>query len=809
MKKYFLFLSLFLVGFELIAAGYAKNIGANEYPNSANNCNARLADMPRVKYFDLAYVRLLDSPFKNAQELDKKYLLELKADRLLAPFHRESGLPLKDESYTNWENTGLDGHIGGHYVSALSLMYASTGDDEIKNRLDYMISELKRCQDANGNGYIGGVPGGKAIWDEIANGKIDAGGFSLNGRWVPLYNIHKTYAGLRDAYLYAGSQEAKDMLIKMTDWAIKLVSKLSEEQMQDMLRSEHGGLNETFADVAAITGDEKYLRLAHQFSHKLILNPLLNKEDKLTGMHANTQIPKVLGYKRIADIEGNESWSEAAKFFWETVVEHRSVSIGGNSVGEHFNPVNDFSRMINHIEGPETCNTYNMLRLSRMLYETSLDKKYVDYYERALYNHILSTQHPDKGGFVYFTQMRPGHYRVYSQPHTSFWCCVGSGLENHAKYGEMIYAHSANDLYVNLFIPSHLSWSEKNIEVVQETNFPDESATKITINPKKTAVFTLNIRHPEWLKKGEARLSVNGKSIPLQVNSYGYIEINRKWKKGDVVTLEMPMNISVEQLLDKSNYYSILYGPIVLAAKTGTEDMAGLYADDSRGGHIAHGKQIAMKDMPIIVSDANDIPSKITPVVGKPLTFTLSGLYSEKYPENMELIPFFRLHESRYIIYWPQATTADVVKLKAKIAEAEKEQMLLDERTIDKVVCGQQQPESDHFIKSEHSTTGFIEDIHWREAQAWFSYQMKNKEKSSKYLYIKYFDFDKSRNFEVLVNGHKVSVMNLDGKYAQELQTTLITIPADEANKEVFDVKIKANDGSQTGKIVEIRLLKE
>ena len=259
---------------------------------------------PKIKYFDLKDITLLDSPFKRAQDLDKKYLLDLDADRLLAPFLREAGLQKKAESYTNWENTGLDGHIGGHYVSALALMYASTGDEQIKNRLDYMISELKRCQDENGNGYIGGVPGGKAIWDEIAKGDIQASGFGLNNRWVPLYNIHKTYAGLRDAYLIAGNETAKDMLIKMTDWAIKLVSNLSEEQIQDMLRSEHGGLNETFADVAVITQNEKYLKLAHQFSHQLILNPLLAHEDKLTGLHANTQIPKVLGFKRIADIEG-------------------------------------------------------------------------------------------------------------------------------------------------------------------------------------------------------------------------------------------------------------------------------------------------------------------------------------------------------------------------------------------------------------------------------------------------------------------------------------------------------------------------
>ena len=287
---------------------------------------------PQIEYFRLQDVRLLESPFKHAEELNKQYLLEMDADRLLAPFLREAGLPRKAESYTNWENTGLDGHIGGHYLSGLSLMYASTGDQQVKSRLDYMIGELKQCQDANGNGYIGGVPGGKAIWEEVASGNIRAGGFDLNGKWVPLYNIHKTYAGLRDAWLIAGNEEAKEMLVKMTDWAIKLVANLSEEQLQDMLRSEHGGLNETFADVAAITGEKKYLELAHKFSHQLVLNPLLHQQDKLTGMHANTQIPKVLGFKRIADLEGNESWEGAARFFWETVVENRSVSIGGNSI---------------------------------------------------------------------------------------------------------------------------------------------------------------------------------------------------------------------------------------------------------------------------------------------------------------------------------------------------------------------------------------------------------------------------------------------------------------------------------------------
>ncbi|MDH6307945.1 DUF1680 family protein [Dysgonomonas sp. PFB1-18] len=761
---------------------------------------------PKVEYFHLQDVELLNSPFSHAQNLDKRYLLELSADRLLAPFLREAGLTPKAESYTNWENTGLDGHIGGHYLSALSLMYASTGDQDIKGRLDYMISELKRCQDANGNGYIGGVPGGKVIWQEVADGNIKAGGFDLNGRWVPLYNIHKTYAGLRDAYLYAENNTAKEMLIKMTDWAINLVSKLSEDQIQDMLRSEHGGLNETFADVAAITGNEKYLKLAHQFSHHAILDPLTKHEDKLTGMHANTQIPKVLGFKRVADIEGNESWNDAARFFWETVIEHRSVCIGGNSVGEHFNPVNDFSRMIKHIEGPETCNTYNMLRLSKMLYQTSLDKKYVDYYERALYNHILSTQHPETGGFVYFTQMRPGHYRVYSQPQTSFWCCVGSGIENHAKYGEMIYAHTDKELYVNLFIPSRLNWTEKETEIIQENTFPDEPKTTLTINPKKAQKFTLKLRYPSWVQQGTVKVLLNGKPQSVTEEN-GYVSINRTWKKGDKVVLEVPMHIAAEQLPDKSNYYSFRYGPVVLAAKTGTEDMIGLFADDSRGGHIAHGRQIPMKEMPIIVSNPEDIASLLKPVNGKSLTFHLNNLYTDKYKDGLELIPFFRLHDSRYVIYWPQATQEGVKKLQEQIAEEEQERIKLDAITIDKVVCGEQQPESDHFIQSEKSYTGFEEDVHWREARGWFSYQMKNKDKNAKYLMLKVFNNKNFSNFDVYVNDQKVADFDLI-EVSKSFAHLYFNIPADVKETE-FVVKIQARSDAVTPRIVEVRILSD
>ena len=766
------------------------------------------SDAP-LQAFALQDVRLLESPFKYAEELNKKYLLELDADRLLAPFLREAGLTPKTESYGNWENSGLDGHIGGHYLTALSLMYASTDDVRIKERLDYTVAELKRCQDKQDDGYIGGVPGGNELWEDIRTGQITAGGFDLGKKWVPLYNIHKTYAGLRDAYIIAGNTDAKEMLIKMTDWAIQLVSKLSEEQIQDMLRSEHGGLNEVFADVAVITGDSRYLHLAKQFSHRAILNPLLNKEDQLTGRHANTQIPKVIGFKRIADIEGNPSWNEAARFFWETVVQNRSVSIGGNSAYEHFHLTDDFSRMIRGVEGPETCNTYNMLKLSKQLFQTDASVRYIDFYERALYNHILSTQHPEQGGFVYFTPMRPGHYRVYSQPHTSFWCCVGSGLENHSKYGDIIYAHREDELYVNLFIPSRLDWKTKGVEIEQQTRFPEESSTTIAINAIEPCTFTLKLRFPSWVKENELTIFVNDKEHQVSESPGSYIPITRQWETGDMVRMEFTMHTSMEQLPDSSNYYSFLYGPIVLAAKTNATDMVGLFADDSRGGHIAHGKQVPLRDIPIVVGQREELASlPRRNLQSSGLRFSLNDLYPAVDEQGMELIPFYQLHESRYIIYWPYTTPDEAMTLHRQMEREEQESIRLDALTIDKVSCGQQQPESDHAIQFEQSATGIYEDVQWREARGWFSYRFNNPDRKAKYLFVRYCDIDRPSSFDIQVDGHTIASVNLDGKRVGDgFAYISYPLPTNLLTKDNLTVKFQAHDRSVTAKLIEVRLL--
>jgi len=688
---------------------------------------ASSAQLPqRVETFPLTSVRLLDSQFLKNQQADIHYLMALDADRLLAPYLKGAGLTPKADNYTNWENTGLDGHIGGHYLSALSYMYAATGSQEVERRLDYFLNELQRCQEAAGNGYLGGVPNPGQIWGEIARGNIRAASFGLNDRWVPLYNIHKIYAGLRDAWLIAGREQARAMLIRLTDWMVKEVSSLTDEQIQQMLVSEHGGLNETFADVFAITGDKRYLRLAHQFSDQRLLQPLLEGKDVLTGMHANTQIPKVIGFKRIADVEGLTDWDRAAYFFWDNVINRRSVSIGAHSFREHFNPIDDFTPVLTSEQGPESCNTYNMMRLSKMFYQTSADRRYIDYYERALYNHILSAMNPVQGGFVYFTPMRPGHYRVYSQPQTSMWCCVGTGIENPARYGEMIYAHQGDNLIVNLFIPSMLTWGD--MTVTQQNHFPQQACTDLTLHLKQPRRFKVLIRKPWWCHEATATVTSgpgnsSGPSRPSNVNDY-YFVIEREWHDGDNIHVELPMHLEVMQIPDGQPYYSFLYGPLVLAAKTGTDRQDGLFADDSRGGHIAAGPQIPLTQLPALLGTSDNVLSHLHPVTGKPLTFELTGVTLPQY-EHLALVPFYTLYECRYQIYFPLYSAAEWTTKQAELAAQEQAAMQLEARTVDKVFCGEQQSESDHFFTDHDSWNGSDGGIHWRRTKGSFSYQVK------------------------------------------------------------------------------------
>ena len=740
----------------------------------------------QMQSFTLQEVKVTNGAFKNAQDVDMKYILSLNPDKLLAPYLIDAGLPLKAQRYGNWESSGLDGHIGGHYLSALAMMYASTGNAELKKRLDYMVEQLAQCQAKNGNGYVGGIPQGKVFWERIHKGDIDGSSFGLNNTWVPLYNIHKLFAGLRDAYEFAGNQQAKQVLVGLGDWFVELIQPLSDDQIQQILRTEHGGMNEVFADLYLLTKNKKYLTTAERISHRAILNPLLQKQDKLTGLHANTQIPKVIGFEKIAQLTGNAEWSEAARFFWQNVSRTRSVAFGGNSVREHFNPTNDFSSMLKSNQGPETCNSFNMLRLSKALFLDKNDPTYLDFYERVLYNHILSSQHPQKGGFVYFTPIRPNHYRVYSQPETSMWCCVGSGIENHTKYGELIYSHSDNDLFVNLFIPSTLNWKEKNIQLTQNTEFPYKNQTELVLKLDKSQTFTLNIRYPKWAESAE--VLVNGKPYPINAQPANYMGIAKKWKSGDKVVVRFTTSTKLEYLPDNSNWAAFVHGPIVLAAPTAKTDLVGLFADDSRMGHETKGKLYPIDKAYALIGSPDSYVSKLKSAGN--LTFTL---------DSLTLQPFYEVHETRYQMYFQTFTQADFDAQKVARQQQEAEALALEARTVDKINCGEQQPEVDHLYKGEKSDSGYDDDGRfWRNTRSYISYQLQNKELAGKTLEIHFSGNLKTEEVGLLVNEQAAEVIALKDK--------VMIVKAND--KELINLKITSENGRPTPRFFQIRLVK-
>ena len=384
-----------------------------------------------------------------------------------------------------------------------------------------------------------------------------------------------------------------------------------------------------------------------------MLTPMSQRVDNLDNMHANTQVPKVVGFERIAELSGDESYHNAADFFWDIVTGQRSLAFGGNSRREHFPSKEACTDFINDIDGPETCNTNNMLKLTEDMHRRNPEARYADYYELATFNHILSSQHPEHGGYVYFTPARPRHYRNYSAPNEAMWCCVGTGMENHGKYGQFVYTHVGDALYVNLFVSSELNWKEKGISLRQETSFPYAETSRITMTQGK-GKFPLLVRYPGWVNPGQFEVKVNGQKVDIISGPSSYVTIDRQWKKGDVIDITFPMHNSIKYLPNVPQYIALMHGPVLLAAKTGTEDLAHLVADDSRFGQYASGKKLPINEAPILINNNIDaIANQLQPVAGKPLHFTLSTkMVNGQWSMVNELIPFFELHDARYMMYW-------------------------------------------------------------------------------------------------------------------------------------------------------------
>lgn len=765
--------------------------------------------------FPLGDITLLDGPLKHARDLNVQVLLKYDCDRMLAPYRKEAGLQPRKPSYPNWD--GLDGHVGGHYLSALAIN-AATGNEECRKRMEYMISELQLVLDANNqrpeawcHNYIGGVPNSAKMWTAFSKG--DFGPYF--GTWAPFYNIHKMYAGLRDAWLYCGNEQAKNLFLKFCDWAVDITRDLNDEQMEKMLGNEHGGMNEVLADAYAITGEQKYLDCARRFSHRMLLVPLENGKDCLDNMHANTQIPKVIGYQRIAELAHDVQYHNASEYFWEIVTRQRSLALGGNSRREHFPTKENCIDYINDIDGPESCNTYNMLKLTEDLNRVKPNGMYGDFYETAMFNHILSAQHPQHGGYVYFTSARPRHYRNYSAPNEAMWCCVGTGMEDHGKYGQFVWTHDkgvkAEDdaLYVNLFVASELNWKDRKMVIRQQTAFPYAETSVVEV-AKGKGTFILKVRKPSWCE------NFTVKGVGFDADSYeenGFVCMKRKWKKGDQVKISMPMHAYIKPMINVPQYVAIMYGPILLGMKTGTEDMRSLIADDSRFGQYAGGKKLPLNKAPILLpKHLNDIAKDLKPISGKPLHFKL-GTHMENAIEG-ELQPFFEIHDSRYMMYWLALGENEYRNYMEKLAAEERESQELEARTVDKVSPGEQQPETDHRMEADATEHGNTEGVFFRDAKDghFFSYLMQTKGESNLSLQLKFWGQDEWRTseFDIYIDNQLLTSVNNSHRWrTTQFKTVDYAIPSEFVKgKEEVRVKFVAHKGKQVGQIYGVRLVK-
>ena len=643
----------------------------------------RSAAEPKVRPLPLSAVRLKPSIYADAVATNRRYLLALEPDRLLHNFHKSAGLPTKGALYGGWEARGIAGHILGHYLSACALLHAQTGDEAVRERLRHTVAELARCQAAHGDGYIGGttverdgkILDGKIVFEEIRRGDIRTGGFDINGGWVPLYTWHKVHAGLIDAHRHGRVPEALPVMLAMADYLAAILEGLSDDQIQKLLAAEYGGLNDSYSETYALTGNRRYLALAERIRDRKVLDPLAEGRNNLPGLHANTQIPKVIGLARLHELTGKPQHAAAARFFHKTVLDDHTYVIGGNSEREHFGPPDVLAPFITD-RTCEACNTYNMLKLTRHLYAWQPDASHFDYYERAHLNHIMAHQHPKTGMFVYFMPLTSGARRTYSTPEDSFWCCVGSGMESHAKHGDSIYWEDGSTLFVNLFIPSTLDWADRGMKAELETAFPfsESVVLRIASAPRKRTAVALRL--PGWC--AEPQVTLNGRPAVF-VKRNGYAVISRKWAAGDRIGLELPMTLATEATPDNARLIAFLHGPVVLAADVGPADRP------------------FDRMAPALV--AADPLRQLAPVDRTRHVFRATGAV----PEAVTLSPFFNQYERRTAVYFPIFDQAQWASEKTAFLAAQAEQRALEARTVDVVFLGEMQPERDHSFRSNHS----------------------------------------------------------------------------------------------------------
>lgn len=740
--------------------------------------------------FNLSDVRILPgSPLRNAMDKDAGYLLFLDPNRLLNRFYTNAGLPPKGDKYGGWESETLSGHTMGHYLSAISMMYASTGNPEFKKRVDYIVGELVRCQKARGTGYIGAIPGEDSCFYKVSKGDIKTGGFDLNGLWSPWYTVHKVMAGLADAYLYTGNQQALEAVKGMSDWTATIVDPLTEEQRQKMLRCEYGGMNDVLAMVYAMTGDKKYLALSYKFYDDFVMKPLSEKVDPMPGKHSNTNVPKAIGSATQYELTGNTGDQTIASFFWQTMVHHHSYVIGGNSNYEYCGEPDKLSDRLSD-NTCETCNTYNMLKLTRHLFSWQPTAALGDYYERALFNHILASQNPEDGMMCYFVPLRMGTKKQFSDSLNTFTCCVGSGMENHGKYGEAIYYDGADgSLYVNLFVPSSLDWKANKLRLVQETSFPEGDAVQLKIQGNAPKKLTIRFRKPAW--SPTPVIQINGRSVKTDLDENGFITVTRQWKNNDKISMVFAKSLYTESMPDNPNRIAVLYGPLVLAGKLGSTMPDPVFGT------------------PVLLTDDKQVNNWIKPVANKPLEFKMTGVGK---PQDVALIPFYKMYKEYYSVYWDYFTHADWVSRQAEYEADKKRRKEIELRTIDVFRIGEMQPERDHNLQaSEKSYVSDAIGVNGREVRAggFFSFEMTVDPALENSLLLTYIGDDKDRKFDILVNGVLIRTEELTGGKTGKFYDREYAIPIGViGDKKRITVRIESNYGKTAGRVFGVRVIK-
>ena len=765
-------------------------------------CN--VAQAQRALYltqFDLQQITLLPSIFKTAQDLNYSLLLEYDVDRLLTPFVRQAGLSQtldENSRYYQWEyehpaftnfawnpSMAMDGHITGHYLSALSLAYASCHDavvrGKLKERLDYMVALMKDCQDVfvkdrNGlKGYIGGNPDNE-IWKSLYSGDYRI--YNQRGNWVPLYCAHKTLAGLRDAFIYGGNADAKILFKNMCDWTIELVHLFTSDIMEmQILQWEPGAINEVLADAYVIFGDNKYMKAAQKYSHQIMIENMIGdtNNDFLDVKHTNECTAKFEGFARIAEIDGDDRYRKSSQRYWNDVVKHRASAIGGVGVNSYFTNQGRNSKYIEECDGPESCTSYNMLKLTERLFSRLRNPAYSEYYEKTLLNHILSAIDPETGGYAYYTSLRPQSYRIYSTPNEAMWCCVGTGMENPSKFGEFIYTLAQDTLFVNLFIASELS--DSHYALRQETDFPYGNKSVITVT--KGGNYSIAVRHPSWVT-GKYNITVNGKApknfYPERIKrgETMYISCGKSWKAGDVIEVYYPMSLGIDPC-PGSSYISFSFGPMVLAAITSSnqqghelyEELPNEYAGEGqRDNSLASKmKKLSLAQAPMLICDQQEVPTRLHVKDAKTLTFTMDVHAPGSPWKEVELRPFFSIHHQRYTVYFNQQTESAFMR--SPMYKSELRKIEIEAATFDKIGIGVEASEKKHNLKtSETATGGMLNDSPFRDCQPnqWIEFDLDcakadsvTSANDSLILLCRFYIADKGRQCEIKVDGVSVA----------------------------------------------------